>query len=525
MVEVSVLVLAAGLAHGVARWLSVPPVPLLVLAGAAAAAWLPVTGHFLEEAVTVGVAVLLFVAGLELEPSRVRAQRRVALRVGLVQAAVMVLLALGAAPLLGLDAVETGYLALVLTASSTVVGIRLLRRRRQMFEPFGRMVLGTLLIQDLLVILAMPMVTGAGLGTGTPLEGFGSLLVLGIAAWATRRWISPLLVRNTGEELRLLGALSILFLFVRGAAALEVPVVVGAFLAGMSLSRFPANAILRAELAPIGDFFTALFFTALGGLVSFPSVTELWQAGVLSLMVVMVTPPVVSFVAERSGLSSRSGLEAGLLLSQTSEISLVIGLAGMLRGDLAPGMFTVIVLVTTFTMLLTPFISTEEAAERLLALHPSRWRRREPAPTPGRGHLLLVGCGSTGWDLLDLAFLAGTDLVVVDQDPSVVQELRDAGIRALRGEVTDPRILQEAGIAGARAVASTVSRPRDNEQLLEAAGPDVPVLVRVFDEEDARWVKSRGGDAVVSGEAAAGSFLAWWDERVGRAPGVDQGPV
>lgn len=509
MTGIAALLAAAAAAYAAARWLEAPALPFLLVAGVALSAAAPVPRGLLEDALVVGVSVLLFVAGLELEPSRVAARGRAAIRVGLVQAGALAALGFAACLPLGFSPVEAGYLALALTASSTLVGVRILKRRREMFEPYGRVVLGVLLLQDVLVLLAVPLVTGLGAGgAGATLESLGAIAVLGAGCAAMRTGAAPLLSR-ADDEMLVLGSLAVLFLFVMGAELLGVPLVVGAFLAGVALARFPVNRMVRSEVAPIGEFFTALFFTALGALVRTPSATELWHAGVLAALVVVVTPPLVAVVAERTGLSARSALEAGLLLSQTSELSLVIGLAGMLRGDLDPGVFTVIVLVTVATMLLTPVIAGDAVTEALLRLHPSQWRT--PAGTAPAGHFVLLGAGSTGRALLDRLSSAGGDVVVVERDPSVVADLRSSGVRALCGEAGDPRILEAAGVGRARAVVSTVSRAADNGAVLSRAGPETDVVVRVFTEEDARWIRRRGGEPVLVGEAAAESLLGWFD--------------
>src|SRR5680860_59475 len=107
---------------------------------------------------------------------------------------------------------------------------------------------------------------------------------------------------------------------------LELPLVVGALLAGVALSGFPVDALVRPQLASIGDFFSAIFFTALGALIGVPSGLELFQALVLAVLLIVVTPPLVTVVAEWTGLSARPAIEAGLLLAQASELSLVVGL-------------------------------------------------------------------------------------------------------------------------------------------------------------------------------------------------------
>lgn len=506
---VALLLAAAAAGYAASRLLRVPVIPLLLLAGLALSLIHPPEAEVLEDALLLGVSFLLFVVGLELDPRRTRAQRTAAIRVGLVQFAVLAALGFMAARGLGFDPVEAGYLALAMTASSTLVGVRLLQRRRQMFEPFGRLVLGVLLLQDVLVLAMIPLVTELSGSWQAALVGMGGITLLGAMSLLCRRWVGPLLLRVAADqEAVLLGTLTLLFLFLAVAGLLEVPLVVGAFLAGVALSRFPVNGIVRSEVAPIGDFFAAIFFTALGALVGIPSGAQLVQAAVLALMVVVVTTPLVTVIAERSGFSARPAIEAGLLLSQTSEISLVIGLSGMIQGSIGPDVFTVIALVTLATMLLTPFLAADAVALRLMHLHPSRRGPREPAP---EGHVLLLGTGATGMPLLEDLILTGCNVVVVDDDPAVIARLAEADVRTIRGDASDADVLHRAGVTRARVVSSTIRRPRDNATLLELAA-DVPTLVRVFDDDDADWVRARGGIPVLYSEAAAEGLMEWFME-------------
>jgi len=211
-------------------------------------------------------------------------------------------------------------------------------------------------------------------------------------------------------------------------------------------------------------------------------------------------------MAERAGLTSRSALEAGLLLSQTSEISLVVGLAGMLQGDISESLFVVIAMVTTVTMLLTPFLSTEDATEAFMTLFTGPPAETGASPT---GHVLLLGAGSTGMPLLEDLILSGCRVAVLDDDPAVVRQVREAGVEAILGEAWDPAVLRAAGVDEARVVVSTIRRPRDNAAALAlAAGP---VVVRVFESDDADWVRARGGEPILYSEAAAEALVTWWD--------------
>jgi CPA2 family monovalent cation:H+ antiporter-2 len=439
-----------------------------------------------------------------------RAQLRAAVQVGTIHFWTLTAGSFLAARALGFDARGSAYLAMALGASSTLVGVRLLQSRRQMYEPFGRLVLGVLLLQDLFVLASIPALMAFGAGWETALNGIGGVVVLGGVAVLVRAWLAPLLLTLADDsELVLLAPLALLFAFLALGAWLGLPTVIGAFLGGVALARFPVNGVVRIELAPIGDFFTPLFFTALGALVLPPALGQLADAVVLALVVIVVTVPLVAALAERAGFAAKSAIEAGLLLSQTSEISLVIGLAGMLEGDIDRGTFTVITLVTVLTMLLTPLLATDRVAWWLVRWHPAT--RRPPEPVAGSGHVLLLGAGSTGMQLLEDLVIAGADVVVVDDDPAVLARLQDAGVHTVRGDAADREVLRRAAADRARVVVSTIRRPRDNRALLKVA-PGVPALVRVFDEGDARWVRHRGGTPVLYTEASAEAVLDWLEE-------------
>jgi CPA2 family monovalent cation:H+ antiporter-2 len=509
MLGIALLLLAAALGYAAAKALRVPPLPLLLLSGVVLGEVGALPTGALSNALILGVTFLMFVTGIELNPRRVREQRAAALRVGSLQFVLLGAAGLLAASLLGFDAVSSVYLALALTASSTLVVVRLLRQRKQMFEPYARLVVGVLLLQDLLIILLIPIVTRAPAGpSAVALSTLGVIVLTGIAL-AALRWATPQLVRLGREaEPLLLSVLAFLFVFIGGADALGLPPFVGAFLAGVALSGFPVNAVVRPQLASIGDFFSAVFFTALGAIVGLPSAAELGSAVLLTALIVFLTPPLVAWIAEKAGLSARPAIEAGLILAQASELSLVIGLYGMLEGQIDASLFRIIALVTLLTMVLTPLLASGRVAWALMRLHPVR-RGGQIAP-PSGGHILLLGSGSTGMPLLETLLGSGLEIVVVNDDPAVVDRLRGADITVIRGDATDTEVLEDARARQARIISSTIRRPEDNRRLLEYAR-GVPVIVRVFEEEDAEWIRELGGIPVLYSEAAAEGLLRWFD--------------
>ncbi|MCI0435541.1 MAG: cation:proton antiporter [Gemmatimonadetes bacterium] len=509
MTGIALLLGAALLGHAVALALRLPAVPFLLLSGVLLARTGLVGTTLLEDALVLGVAILLFVTGVELNPIRTRTQRDTALRVGVVQFFTLAVLGFAAALALGFDGVSALYIGLALTASSTLVVTRLLQRRGRAFEPFARMVLGVLLLQDVLVILAIPLITRLAEGpaaVGTGLLGIAIMLALTVGA---ARWIPPRLARLEHDEERvLLIIMALLFGFIVLSSRFDLPFVVGAFLAGVAVSRFPASGVVRGQLGSIGDFFAAVFFPALGALLTVLTPVDLTRAVVLALLVLLATPPIVAWLAERAGFSARPALEAGLLLAQTSELSLVVGLFAMLEGYIAPSVFTVIGLVTALTMIATPFVTGDRAVLRLLRIHPTLRAKLELQPLSN--HIVLLGAGATGMPLIETLLSSGYPLLVVDDDPAVIARLREADVACIRGDASDESVLKGVHAADARVISSTIRRPRDNRRLLEIAR-GVPVLCRVFEEEDARWVREMGGIPVVYSEAAAEGLLSWLD--------------
>ncbi|MCC5830849.1 MAG: cation:proton antiporter [Phycisphaeraceae bacterium] len=523
MLTVLYIMLAASLGLAAARWLRVPGVPLLLVGGIGlkSTGLLPDEG-LLRDALMLGLAFLVFFAGTELNPSRVGRQKRAACIVGLAQFLLIGVIGAGVVLLLGYELGTALYMGLALSASSTLVVVSLLRSRQQFFEPFGRLVLGVLLLQDILVVVALGGLSGVEgglLGVG---EGLGKTLVLIVMAVACQKWITPWLIvkLDLDEESLLLMVMAILFAFIGASVWLGLPLVVGAFLAGVSLSGFPSNGMVRGQLNSLADFFQAVFFVSLGASLVWLTPYEFALAALLTVMVIVLTPPLVIAVSRRIGLSSRVGTESGLLVAQCSEFSLIVVLLATAQGHIDERMFHIMAVVTVVTMVLTPFYATDRLTWQLMRLRLSRSPDR---PTFGlserpHDHILLLGCGSNGRHVLPRLKESGRRVLVVDDDPGIVDQLKREGVEAIRGDGADYMVLRDAGARQARVIISTMRRISDNERLLRFTWEaNVPVLLRTFDAEAAEQLAILGALPVIESEIAADATLRWIDERLGAA--------
>jgi CPA2 family monovalent cation:H+ antiporter-2 len=303
--------------------------------------------------------------------------------------------------------------------------------------------------------------------------------------------------------------MAVMFVFVGVAYQLGLPLIAGAFFAGCCLSGFPVNGVLRGLLSSLYDFFQATFFTALGALVELPDGDILLQAAVLALFVVILTPPLVTVVAEWTGFSSRTSIECGLILAQTSEYSLVLGLTGLYLGHLTEDVFSMIALMAVMTMIITPLVATGPVTDWLLHWHPLR-RRLDGCGAPS-GHVLLLGFGSAGMWVIKPLREQGAEVLVVDDDPAVINRLQRSGIPCLRGDGSDVKVLTRAGAFRARLIIASMRRVSEAQRVLHHVR-GVPVVVRVFEDIDAQHVRDLGGIPILNAEAAADTFMEWFEK-------------
>ena len=510
----ALLLATAAVAYGLARYFRLPSIPILIGAGMSlslaglAPKEIEIGGDGAADMLELGLVFLVFASGVELNPRRFKRFGKAVLWVAGVQFALAMGVGFLCARWLGLETLEAVYMGGGLAASSTLVVLRHLQNRRAMFEPYGRVVTGVLLLQDValvLLIVLLSRVDGGGWDVGKALF---EVLVMGGIAWIAQRFVIPKLVFRVkpDEENLLLWLVAVLLAFAGVASWLDLPLIAGAFAGGFVFSAFPLNGLVRGQLSSLVDFFQAMFFVALGAILGVPEPGLWMQAALYSVVVLVVTPPLVALVAERRGLNARAGIEAGLLLAQTSEYSLLLGLSGVVLGHVSPDTFSILALTTVVTMTLTPVLGREQVANFLLPFHPLRKKGRI-ADVP-EGHVLILGFGSAGMWTLKPLLAQGEKVLVVDDDAVVCAALAKKGIPFLRGDGAEVDVLEKAGARNAKLVIASMRRVGDALTVLRYV-QGVPVVVRVFEEEDANLIRRAGGKPVMNSMAAADTFMAW----------------
>jgi Kef-type K+ transport system membrane component KefB len=494
------ILVAAAIVVVVAARLRIPTIVAYIAAGlilGPATGWLTVGDaiHLISE---VGIALLLFLVGLELSLDKIRDVGRVAVLAGIGQVVFTAAGGLGLALLLGFTFIEAVFLGTALTFSSTVVVVKLLDQKKEIDALYGRMAVGIFLVQDLVVIIALTFLAGLGdpeaLTTASVASGlataFGGMALLLAAALLSARYLLPRVfawVAGSPEPM-LIWSLSWCFLFVLGAEVLDLSLEIGAFLAGLSLAQLPYSHDLRRRVHPLMNFFLAVFFVSLGVQMEFGGAAEhALPAVVLSLFVLIGNPFIFMLIITRAGYGERTSFLTSVTVAQISEFSFIFAALGLASGLIDESILSLIGVVGVVTIGASAYMilynhQLYEIVARTGVLRLFRPPQVEPVELSVRpsGHIIVVGMNALGRRLVELLAERGDTVVAVDTDPRKLEGLQAATIL---GSAEYFSVMEEANLPAARLLISALQIEDANNLLAywcREAG--VPSSIHGFDQ-------------------------------------------
>ncbi len=440
----------------------------------------------------VGVILLLFTLGLEFSLTTLGQLRRQALLGGGLQIGLTVLLLGVAAAAAGEPWRRALFLGCLFALSSTVIVLKLLMERGEVDSPHGRAALGILLLQDLLVVpmmLALPILAGA---STTPPAGIFLALVKALGVVATillaARWLVPrflaAVVRTRSRDLFVLTLVLVCLGTAWATSRVGLSLALGAFLAGVAVSESEFGAQALADVLPLRDTFSSLFFISIGMLFDLGSLARapLFMAlAILSVLTAKLLTGVASVGALGFGL--RTAILGGAAVAQVGEFSFVLAQAGLRLGLIDSQIYQGFLGVTVTTMILTPFFMawSGPVARRLAALRLPAWVSRSERPAmaetfPLRDHVVIAGYGLNGRNLARVLSEVEIPYVVVEMNPEVVWEGRAKGERIEYGDITRLEVLEHLGLASARALVIAISDPPSTRRVVAMARARWPGL-------------------------------------------------
>ena len=482
--DLGTAIVAATVAALLARALRQPLILGYLLAGVAVG---PVMGlglvherESIELISEIGLILLLFIIGLEMDLQKLMGSGKVLLLAGLLQFPICLglgtALALGLGFELGGGRFDAAYVGVAMALSSTMIVVKLLYDKHELMTLPGRLTLGILVFQDVWAILVLALQPSLMNPSAMTLLGsFAKGAALVFVSLAASRYLLPRLFALIAKvpELLLVTALAWCFLVSGAASALGLSREMGALIAGVGMSTFPYNLDVIAKVVNIRDFFVTLFFVALGMQIPMPTTATLSVAIGASLFLVATRFLSVFPILFATGLGLRASLLPAINLAQLSEFSLVILALGLSLGHIAPTTVAIMTLVFSITSVASTYmIASNHELQAFLGRLLGRLGLRSPKEdaaeeegSSGDAAVVLLGFYRDASSLVhqfEMEAKADEDsilkkMLIIDFNPQVLEELKRRGIRCLYGDIASMETLHHASISKARLVVCTLT--------------------------------------------------------------------
>jgi Kef-type K+ transport system membrane component KefB/Trk K+ transport system NAD-binding subunit len=410
-----------------------------------------------------GLVLLLFMIGLEIDLRRTLSAGRMIGVTGAVQIATGILAGWVFMRETGLARgwLEALYLGFATALSSTVILVKILHEKHELDTLAGRITLGVLVLQDLVAIMFLAVQPNLhAVGSGLILFALGKVGLLLAAALLMSRYLLPPVFRAVANvpELVVVGALAWCFALTGLADCLGLSQEMGALVAGIALSTFPYTLDVTAKVTSIRDFFVTLFFVGLGMAIPVPTQELLgWTAAICGfLLVTRLVTVFVPLYAMKQG--HRMSLLPAVYLSQMSELSLVLLALGKAAGEVSERALSVAALSFSLLAVVSAYVAFKtEFILRTLSPMIARLGLKDLAAQPAGAaaaekttRVLILGFSRTASSLLEVLSRDKPSLLpelgIVDFNPEVNARLRQRGLHVRLGDISHRDVLVHAGV-------------------------------------------------------------------------------
>ncbi len=448
-----------------------------------------------------GITLLLFIVGLELNPSRLWRMKQEIFGLGLLQVVLCGLAITAIIWLAGFSPAAALALGLPLALSSTAQVLPMLQSSGRMRTSFGERTFAILLFQDLSIVPLITIIAAMSRNPADAAAPPGWLLGLYTAAavvglvLAGRFLLRPFfrLIGNLGE--REMFVFAALFTVIASAAVMEMlglSTALGAFIAGVMLADSPYRHELEADVEPFRSILLGLFFLAVGMMLDLQAIADRPLFVMAMAFALIATKALVVFgIGLAFRMPWRGALALGLLLSQGGEFGFVLfaqAQAGLLIDPEAASLFGAIV---TLSMATTPFLMSATRRFRIAPIVKADQHRDGPQ-TDG-ANAIIVGYGRFGQTVGQMLIAEGVPVTLIDRDIEMIDVAGEFGAKVYYGDGTRLDLLRQAGAAEAELILFCLDGDQIEPDMLEgvhAAFPDATIFVRAFDRR--ALIKLRG---------------------------------
>jgi Kef-type K+ transport system membrane component KefB len=482
-IELSVIIFLATIVSLVMRAMKQPLIVGYIITGLLIGPYLLNLVHSkgtIELFSKIGIIILLFIVGLNLNPKVVKEVGKVSALAGIAQVVLTSIVGFLIAIALGINQVAAMYIAIALTLSSTIIILKLITDKGDINSLYAKIIVGVLIIQDIIASIILLVISTFSSNTSLDLTtliaitiGKGAILI-GVMMLFSQHLL-PKLTSYVAQSQELLFLFSLCWGMIIASLFYYVgfSVEIGALVAGVTLASTHYAYEISSRLKPLRDFFVLLFFILLGSQMVISDITHLIiPALILSLFVLVGNPLIVLIIMNLLGFHRRIGLKAGLTVAQISEFSLILATLGMQVGHLDQQTVSLITLVGLITIAGSTYLMMYddhifEKFDTLLKYFEFRKSTRASETKGAEYEALLFGYHRAGQDVLHAFNKLKVPHLVIDFNPESINQLESEQIPYKYGDAQDLEFLEELNLHKAKLIVSTIPEFQTNKLLIE----------------------------------------------------------
>ena len=527
-IQLSIILLVAFLVSYIVRTLKQPIIIGYIIAGILLSPFLIKIGASTDLIHTFsqfGIAFLLFIVGLHLNPKIIKEIGGPSLVVGLGQIIFTFVISFVIAfKGLGFDLITSSYIGIAIAFSSTIIVMKFLSDKSQLDSLYGKISIGVLIIQDLVAVAVLMFISSVGkskevisMGLSGVLIGAGLIVILFLVGY----FILPRITRSVAKSQELLFLFSICWCFLVAAifSYLGFSMEIGALVAGVILSTSPYATEISSKIRPLRDFFLIIFFIILGLQIQISHFGKIIvNALIFSVVALLAKPFIIMLLMKGFGYTKRTNFLVGATLSQISEFSVIVLGLGVVMGHILPEIANTIILTLVITILLSTYLTMYSnffyinLAKFLNLFEKKRIReKRKERKLKEKYDAILFGYNRIGFSILTSLKKIKKKYLVIDFNPDTIKDLSKFNIPALYGDAFDLELLEELPLSDLKIAISTIPDLESNKLLLQTireVNKKAIILLRAHSIEEALMLYELGANYVLTPHFLGGEYVA-----------------
>lgn len=466
-----------------------------------------------------GLVFLLFLIGLEIDVDEVKEVLKPTLLIGMVQMALTSSIGFSIALSLGFTTLESLVIGAAVMFSSTALVVKLLADRDENSTLPGRLDIGILLVQDVVVILMLALISvGSTDVVQIALrlaEVFALIAVIGIVSYLSSRYLLPRILRHISDNKSAFFTHGVAwaFLFITAANHFNLSMEIGAFIAGVGFAQLPYSRELQERVRPLTDLFMAIFFINFGlNIVPGQLSAYFWEAIIFSGLIMVAKFGIIFFLVDRFKFTPETSFTASINMTQISEFGLILGSLAVSENLIGGEITGFLSLLAIITMGISSYlIRFRDKIHKLSEEVLQRFESEEKTDIEVKSlenHALVLGYDTISKNCLKVLQEYFEQVVVVDRNQENIEELANSEYEYIYGDFNHGEIRKAAGLDKADFILSVIPDISVNKEIVEHTNHEPTLFLKADSIEEAGELYEIGAHYVITRNILTGEKMS-----------------